>query len=279
MSDRLPFPPSDLRERVFAAGEPEDSTSTYEAVGRGIAGAVERSLPSDWSWEGKRVLDFACGAGRVLRHLHAAHPGVEWLGCDVHRPSIEWLQSAAGNSVQAFVNEPEPPLPVNDDSFDLVYAISAFTHLGWNWARWLAEMHRVLRPQGLLIASLLGPDIQNQVLPLDPNLLGILVMGHGLPPEESGTVVFQSEWWVRAHWGRAFDIVDFRPDDFVAGQMHGGPPRLQSMVVARAREVEVSEDALRAPELTDPRETIGLAFALAQTVAELENALSPSSRS
>lgn len=272
MTDPLPFPPSSLRERVFAGGEPEDSTSTYEAVGRGAAHAVERALPSGWSWEGKRVLDFACGAGRVLRHLQTAHPGVEWWGCDVHRPSIEWLQSAAGNSVHAFVNEPDPPVPLGNDQFDLVYAISAFTHLGWNWARWLAEVHRILRPGGLLIASLLGPNIQAQTLgrPLDPDLFGILVVGHGNPPEENGPVVFHSEWWVRAHWGRAFEIVDFRVDDFVIGQIHGGAPHLQSVVVGRALQTEAAEDALLAPELGDPRETIGLTVALAQTVVELE---------
>jgi SAM-dependent methyltransferase len=275
MSFSLPFPPSALRERVFAAEEPADSTATYEAVGRGVASAVERSLPPDWSWDGKRVLDFACGAGRVLRHLRSGHPGVEWWGCDVHRPSIEWLQSASGGSVHAFVNEPEPPLPLEDDQFDLVYGISAFTHLGWNWARWLAEMHRILRPGGLLIVSLLGPNLQDRILGqvLDPNLFGILVMGHGLAPEENGPVVFQSEWWLRAHWGRAFEIIEFRPDDFVVGQMHDGPAHLQSMLVARAQAVEVSEDVLRAPELGDPREAIGLAVALAQTVAELESAL------
>ena len=43
-----------------------------------------------------------------------------------------------------FVNGPEPPLNQPDSSFDLIWAISVFTHLTSSWSRWLVELHRLM---------------------------------------------------------------------------------------------------------------------------------------
>jgi SAM-dependent methyltransferase len=268
----LPFPPSSLRERVFAGGEEPDSTTTYDVVGQSIASAIERHLPDDFTWESTSVLDFACGAGRVLRHLITAHPDTDWWCCDIHEPSIAWLQGAAGSTLHAIASAPEPPLPIDNDRLGLVYGISAFTHLGWDWASWLAEMHRILKPGGLLMMSLLGPNLQQIMLgaPLADDELGLLVCGHGNRPENNGATVFHSEWWVRAHWGRAFEIVTFVPDAFVVGTMSDGTQHRQSMLVARARDVPVSPELLLAPEPNEPRELAASQLALNQTVRELD---------
>lgn len=50
----------------------------------------------------------------------------------------------------------EPPLPYGDAQFDLVYALSVFTHMHEENARaWLAELARVVRPGGLALLTYL----------------------------------------------------------------------------------------------------------------------------
>jgi len=49
-----------------------------------------------------------------------------------------------------------PPLPFPDGTFDLIYAISVFTHITTHWAGWLLELHGLLRPEGVFIATFHG---------------------------------------------------------------------------------------------------------------------------
>jgi hypothetical protein len=52
------------------------------------------------------------------------------------------------------------------------------------------------------------------------------VFGYGRPWDDGGPTVFLSPWWIRAHWGRAFEIIELRD----SGEGHGfvvlkKPPR------------------------------------------------------
>jgi len=70
---------------------------------------------------------------------------------------ISWCRRHLAGSFS--VMRPDPPLDFPAASFDVIYAISIFTHyteeeqLGW-----LSELRRVLRPDGLFIATTLAPD-------------------------------------------------------------------------------------------------------------------------
>ena len=105
---------------------------------------------------GRRVLDFGCSSGRVVRVLSAAFPHVEWHGCDPIEASIEW---AAGHlpGVRFAISHREPPLAYPDAFFDGVFAISIWSHFSERAAlRWLAEMRRVIRPSGYLLLTTHG---------------------------------------------------------------------------------------------------------------------------
>jgi len=80
--------------------------------------------------------------------------------------------------------------------------------------------------------------------PWDPDRIGMTVLGYGRPWAAGGPMVLHSEWWVRAHWGRAFEIVDY-----VEGGICG-----QDAVVMRPREAELSVVDLERPESGEPRE-------------------------
>jgi ubiquinone/menaquinone biosynthesis C-methylase UbiE len=85
-----------------------------------------------YDFEGRRVLDFGCGAGRVLRHFAPeAEAGGEFWGCDPYPPTIEWLKANLSPPFQFYVSEARP-LPHPDGYFDLIYAISVFTHITYD---------------------------------------------------------------------------------------------------------------------------------------------------
>ena len=103
------------------------------------------------------ILDFGCGCGRVIRHWRKlARPRV--AGCDYNPLLVEWC--AANLPFAEFrLNRLAPPLPYEDDSFDLLYTISIFTHLDEPLQRrWADELRRVVRPGGLVIVTVSGRD-------------------------------------------------------------------------------------------------------------------------
>ena len=61
-------------------------------------------------------------------------------------------------------NGPLPPLLFEPQSFDLIYGISVFTHLNQQFQpRWLQELRRILKPDGMLILSLHGETVWRQL--------------------------------------------------------------------------------------------------------------------
>jgi SAM-dependent methyltransferase len=102
------------------------------------------------------ALDFGCSSARVVRVLQAAYPGTRWYGCDPNAEAIAWASENLPG-IDFFVNGDEPPLPLEDGSFDLAYAISIWSHFEPELGiRWFEEMHRVIRPGGHLVLTTHG---------------------------------------------------------------------------------------------------------------------------
>ena len=173
-----PLPPVDLANRVGQLVGADGSYAAYEKVGREIRDVVVAAVPADWTWQGKRVLDFGCGAGRTLRHFLVEAAEAEFWGCDIHASSIEWVNANLSPPVRAFVNSERPPLPRPDHSFDLIYAFSVFTHITDAWSAWLLELHRLLAPGGLLVASFLGAGMSEPIAgePWEEQRIGMNVL-------------------------------------------------------------------------------------------------------
>ena len=72
-------------------------------------------------------LDFGCSSGRVIRVLRAAYPQMTWYGCDPNSRAVTWASEHLPG-IEFFVNGDAPPLPLDDASLDLVYAISIWSH-------------------------------------------------------------------------------------------------------------------------------------------------------
>jgi SAM-dependent methyltransferase len=256
-----PLPPLELVQRVGKIDEP-DVYAAYEAIGRESRERIERLLPNAWTWEGKRVLDFGCGAGRTLRQFLPEAERAELYGCDIDTPSINWLAAHLSPPLHVFESEELPSLPQPDGFFDLVYALSVFTHISDHWAGWLVELHRVLKPSGLLIATFLNEPMWAEFGRgrWDEERTGMLVTKKWNPWDSGGPIVFHSEWWIREHWGRAFDVLHLELTRPESGDGQGA-------ALLRAKPVQLTPAALEEPA-DDPRERAALEVNLAHLHAE-----------
>jgi len=59
----------------------------------------------------------------------------------------------------------EPPTGYNANQFDMIYAISVFTHINVEQQEaWLQEMHRILKPQGVFLFTTHGNHFLSKLL-------------------------------------------------------------------------------------------------------------------
>jgi SAM-dependent methyltransferase len=256
-SSPVPLPPLALANRVCGLERFEDPFAAYERLGGEARAALLSLLGEDWSFAGKRVLDFGCGAGRTLRHfLHEAHAGSELWGSDIDADSIAWLSANLCPPLHAIRNSDAPPLRV-DAGFDLIWSLSVFTHLTDLSLAWLAELHRLLKPGGLLVATYMGRYNGSAFTAeeWDEDRIGMNVLRADQSWDLGGPMVLMSEWWVRAHWGRGFEFVAQAP-------VHG-----QTWVLLRRRDVPITAEELAHPT-DDPREWAALRHNLVQAERE-----------
>ncbi len=254
-----PLPPVGLARRVGVVDQ-ENPLQSFDAMGADIKEIVLGALGQDWFSEPRRMLDFGCGTGKLLRHLLDEAERSEIYGCDIDEPSVKWLEENLSPPLRVFTCSEEPGLDLPDGYLDLALAMSVFTHLTDHWAGWLIELHRMLKPGGQLIATFLGRGMSPSIAgeEWDEGRVGMNVLRPWQPWEEGGPSVQHSEWWLRAHWGRLFDFERVEDADQAA---HG-------WLLLRKREVAVTKADLEAIEPDEPREFAALRHNVAQLSAE-----------
>jgi SAM-dependent methyltransferase len=253
------LPPAELIGYV-GHHDPARQVEDFELFGRRYRAAILDLLPPDWTFEGKRVLDFGCGSGRVLRHFLDEARVAELHGCDIDAGSIAWLQENLSPPLRVFRNGEEPGLPFPEGHFDLIWATSVFSVLTDTWSRWMCELHRVLKEDGLLIATFVGEGGSEFVArePWVEDRVGMNVLAYGVGWEAGGPMVMHSPWWIREHWGRAFEILELRP------RTEWG----EGMVAMRKRDTNPTPEALERIDPRDEREILALRHNLRQVQRE-----------
>src|SRR6185436_12648401 len=205
--DGLPLPPAHLR--ILVAGTPD--AGWFIEGGRLGAGSIravlerngiplEQTLP---------LLDFGCGCGRVLRHFASAGAGVH--GTDFNPALVDWCRRHLPFG-RFSTNGLEPPLPIADGSFGLIYALSVFTHLpGPLQTAWMTELRRVLRPGGLLVITTHGTHYLGTLSPAarDRFAAGEMIIRRDDEPGENVCGAYHPESYVREQLARGFAVVDF----------------------------------------------------------------------
>ncbi|HMJ34365.1 MAG TPA: class I SAM-dependent methyltransferase [Baekduia sp.] len=255
--DTPPLPPMSLAERVGSLADADDPWTTFDLHGAGARAAIEAALGEDWTWEGKAVLDFGAGIGRTLRHFVPELEIADFHACDIDVESVQWLQQNFP-AVQSFTNEEMPPIDRPAETFDVIYAVSVFTHLLDSWAEWLLEMRRLLKPGGVLVASFMTAADYDWLpgTPYDDERMGMFGWAAGQPWDKGGPMVMHSPWWITEHWGRAMDVVRFVPSG------EGDPWFIHGLAVLRHPGTPAPAVTDLAPPGDDPREAAALSHNL-----------------
>ncbi|PXF63867.1 malonyl-ACP O-methyltransferase BioC [Kangiella spongicola] len=133
------------------------AASTYDAAAffQRIAGERLFERLDYFKLEPKKIVDLGCGTGVFTRQLSERFPAAEVTGVDIAEGMIEWCKQQS--SAEQYVCANALALPFEDNSVDLI-----FSNLSIQWVENLQdlfnELNRVLKPEGLLLFTTLGPD-------------------------------------------------------------------------------------------------------------------------
>lgn len=149
----------------------------------------------------KRVLDIGCGLGDWVMYLH--DKGFDITGLDISQKTVSKLQSAfKGYDFQVGdIRKTE----YEDDSFDMCYSWGVFEHFENGPGECLKETYRILKPGGLLFAS----------VPLDNLRMSIKGTFDSIPDGKQKERFYQYRFtrseWAKQIQKRGFLIEEMKP--------------------------------------------------------------------
>lgn len=202
-------PPEHLRKRVHG----DAGLATFVNVGRLVAFKIHSLItplsPLDTN---SRILDFGCGCGRVIQSLRKLAPHSAYFGTDIDAEAIGWCRRELSHVGTFERNNPSPPLPFSDEFFDLVYAISVFTHLPEDMElAWLGELRRVTRRGGHLLLTSHGEDLLKPASDETGRMFRERGFAYSVGPGTEGLpdfyqTSFHTDAYLQRQWGRFFEI-------------------------------------------------------------------------
>ena len=161
------------RERSLAATSSHDAadTDTYWQSGERDWGLVHGLATRVGIPAHALAIEIGCGLGRITRQ--AAPQFERVIGLDISPEILKQarLQASAPNISYESVGG-EARIPAGAGSADLVYAWTVFRHMSKElFARYLVDVHRVLKPGGSLVfeALIRGSGRGRQPTPSDAN--------------------------------------------------------------------------------------------------------------
>lgn len=104
----------------------------------------------------RRILDLGCGCGYFSVLLQNKYPDAEIFSLDIAFNMLKETSAKAENINMRLINADAGQLPIKTDSFDLIFA-NQVIHWIEPINQILAEILRVLKVNGLLLFSTLGP--------------------------------------------------------------------------------------------------------------------------
>lgn len=169
--------------------------------------------------------DFGGSTGRVFRHFHFQSDRWTVSSCDFKRTSVEWNLAHYPSAIQAFQGMYFPFLPIEDRTFDLVSAMSVFTHIDETETNWLMELRRVMKPGGIAVITvhnddhwpIMPPELRRVIERHSPEFAALPALPPGRfvsnfrddDPYRCNT--FHSNDYIRTQWGRFFDVREIIP--------------------------------------------------------------------
>jgi SAM-dependent methyltransferase len=221
-----PWPGEELALRVTGTTEKkiffESGQQSVRDLNRAL-GVLDRSLESYPS-----ILEFGCGCGRIMLWLGHLAGAASLHGVDIDERAIRWAQDNMPYATFK-VNSALPPLDYPDDSFDLVYNHSVFTHLDEDYQdRWLEELRRVTKPGGTILLTVHGDEAVRYVSEMMANAGGdgdalrndLRRSGIAFVSQDSNVggpfpdfyhSTFHAPWYIFDRWGARLRIKAYLP--------------------------------------------------------------------
>ncbi len=103
---------------------------------------------------GQTILDFGCSTARILRWFEDSAKKATIWGVDINSGDITWCKKHLSPPFHFATTTTQPHIPFEDRTFDLIYAGSIFTHVDDLADSWFLELRRVLKPGGMLYATI-----------------------------------------------------------------------------------------------------------------------------
>jgi ubiquinone/menaquinone biosynthesis C-methylase UbiE len=145
---------SDHSAQVYDLGVELLFRGTADVMRRQIIPPVTRWFRARGLPAGRvRLLDVACGTGRALQQLAAAHPAMRFHGVDLSPFYVKAARARLAEVAEvSLLVENAERLPYVDGHFDVVTSVYLFHELPRQARRNVVrEMFRVLRPGGLVV--------------------------------------------------------------------------------------------------------------------------------
>ncbi len=103
-----------------------------------------------------RVLDVACGTGRILSEI-VKDSRIDYTGLDTSKEMLEVLKKKFANKKIKVVLSEGEKMPFKDESFDLTFTYHLLWHLPWeDQQKIIREMIRVTKRGGLIVFDTLN---------------------------------------------------------------------------------------------------------------------------
>jgi SAM-dependent methyltransferase len=207
----LPLPPAQL---IYLVSNTEDVAWFLDSGARAAAQLREVLARHGAALENLgAVLDFGCGVGRVLRHW-ADLKGPMLCGTDYNPALIAWCRKHLPFA-EFQVNGLETGLGWPDASFDLIYALSVFTHLDEPLQSfWIDALTRALRPGGYLFLTTHGEVYLPELSPEEQARFraGKTIVRGGRREGSNHCAAFHAERAVRDGLARGLEVLEFLPE-------------------------------------------------------------------
>jgi SAM-dependent methyltransferase len=171
-----------------------------------------------------------CASGRVIRHFLCQERGLDLWASDINSGHVEWILKYLQGDIRVFQNHALPHLPLEDNTLDLAYAFSVFSHIDAFDLAWLLELRRVLKPGGLAYLTThtehtwsimkagdtiydilldhpdFSPELLKSKLPLEK-----IVYQWRTDNSYRASVFYDTEY-IRHVWGKYYEVLDIIPE-------------------------------------------------------------------
>lgn len=209
-ADGVPIPSPYLMHLIGGTSNWRFFLENGEASLRAFADAAHRH--GGGFKKAERILDFGCGCGRLARHLPKLTDAAIF-GVDYNPRLVKWCEANLRGTFQR--NRLTPPLPFKDDYFDVLYALSVFTHLRRDTQeRWLRELSRVLKPGAIALVTFHDEDharLDAGGLTRDSLIEKEFHVHYDASEGSNFISTFQSREFTRRQFGAVFDVLEIIP--------------------------------------------------------------------